>query len=312
MNLKLSNTQYRFSYYKDLYSVKNPDSEIDINELIEIIQYGYISKEIEELRKTSGEAYKEKKMHLPNVTLSGIFSERNAEHLIKHSGLIQIDIDKIDNYNELFQDLCLDSYTYVCFRSPGGKGIKVVVKINPSAETHREQFNALERYYQTEYDVEIDKNCKDVPRPMLLSYDPNLHCNPFSDVYEELYKPEKEEKKEPVTTPTVSKKRYHKTGGNVVEGIIDSVSASGIDITRDQSDWIKIGYALCTEFGENGRDYFHQLSKNYPKYTQKEADDKYSYLLKHNNGKTTIGTLVYLAKANGVAVKQQFFRRKKG
>ena len=131
MVLTLINTQFRFSFYKNLFSVKKPDGEFDVNKLIEVIQYGYLKGEIEKLRRTKGEEYDDLKKQLPAVTLSGTFKERKYEGLIQHSGLIQIDIDNVTNYNKVFKMICSDVYTYVCFRSPGGKGIKIVVKINP-------------------------------------------------------------------------------------------------------------------------------------------------------------------------------------
>jgi hypothetical protein len=41
-------------------------------------------------------------------------------------GYIQIDIDKVSEYNELFENLSYDIYTLACFKSPGGEGIKVI------------------------------------------------------------------------------------------------------------------------------------------------------------------------------------------
>ncbi|MCK5278358.1 MAG: hypothetical protein KAK04_07470, partial [Cyclobacteriaceae bacterium] len=54
---------------------------------------------------------------------------------------------------------------------------------------HREQFYAIEKYYKEEFNIEIDKACKDVSRAMLLSYDPEIYWNPHSDVFEELFTP---------------------------------------------------------------------------------------------------------------------------
>jgi hypothetical protein len=87
-----------------------------------------------------------KKDSIPCVTLSGIFTHRDSKSLVKHSGLMQVDIDKVKDYDVTLSKLCKDDYIYVCFRSPGGQGIKGIVKINPSAETHKSQFQALEVY----------------------------------------------------------------------------------------------------------------------------------------------------------------------
>lgn len=306
MSLKLINNQYRFSLYNNLYSVKAPDGELDANELIEIIKYGYLKNEIEQLRKLNGEEYKNSKMQLPAVTTSGIFLNRNSEGLVKHSGLIQIDIDHVEDYDRLFSLICHNSYTYICFRSPGGKGIKVIIKINSSIDTHLKQFYALERYFKTEFKVEIDSLCKDVSRCMLLSFDVNLYCNPFSNVFEEVYTPSKKEKvpesnKKLVATPI----RHSQNENEVIESLIIELKANKIDITASYENWIKIGFALCSAFGEGGRGYYHSISENYPNYKFQETEKQFTGLLKNNNGKTKIGTLLFIAKEHGVTIKAE-------
>lgn len=57
MQLTLTNSKYRFSYYKNLYSSSAPDGEMDINDIIEIVKYGYLKKEIDKLRLLTGEEY---------------------------------------------------------------------------------------------------------------------------------------------------------------------------------------------------------------------------------------------------------------
>jgi hypothetical protein len=304
MSFKLVNTEYKFSLYNNLFSVKNPDGQFNINELIEAIKYGYLKREIIQLRKSKGEEYKHAKMQLPAITTSGIFSSRNSDGLIKHSGLMQIDIDDVEEYDSLFNAICKNPFTYICFRSPGGKGIKVVVKIKPSIETHLPQFYALERYFKKEYDIVIDPLCKDVSRCMLLSFDPELYCNPFSHIFEEVYTPAKKEqptqspKKKLINTIKSSHKEQE-----VIETLISVVKANKIDITSSYEDWIKIGFALCSAFGENGKGYFHSISENYPNYEYQETDKLFTGLLKKNNGTIKIGTLLFIAKGYGVSIK---------
>ena len=227
MTLNLINPQYRFSLYSNLFSVKKPDGEFDMNQLIETVRFGYLRVEIESLRNSIGEDYKNNKMHLPAVTLSGTFTARNAESIANHSGLIQVDIDAVPDCPQLFQAICSDAYTYACFRSPGGKGIKVVVKINPSVKTHLEQFYALEKYYNDVFKVTIDPSCKDIARCMLLSYDADLYCNPFSKVYRELIKSARKEKEDADTHKSAHKKALSTSNAiKNVNAIIIAVQAT--------------------------------------------------------------------------------------
>jgi hypothetical protein len=149
--IKFINSKFLFSLYPNLVIVEKPTTNIDINQLIEIIKYGYIEDIINILRSSiSKEEYNLiKKDSIPCVTLSGVFTHRDSKNLVNHSGLIQVDIDKVEDYEATFSKLCKDNYIYVCFRSPGGNGIKAIVKINPSIETHKSQFKALEIYFKS-------------------------------------------------------------------------------------------------------------------------------------------------------------------
>lgn len=87
-----------------------------------------------------------------------------------------------------------------------------------------------------------------------------------------------------------------------VEALIAELRASGRDITADYGDWLKVGFALASEFGESGRRYFHDISSLYSGYNQEESDTKYSECLKSDNGRTDISTLFYLAKNQGITL----------
>lgn len=89
-----------------------------------------------------------------------------------------------------------------------------------------------------------------------------------------------------------------------VEALIAELRASGRDITADYGDWLKVGFALASEFGEAGRSYFHDISSLYSGYSQEESDTKYSECLKSDNGRTDISTLFYLAKNQGVTLRR--------
>lgn len=304
--MKFINSQYVFSLYPNLVTADKPTSNIDINQLSEIIKYGYIKDIITTLRgPLSLKEYAViKKDRIPCVTLSGVFTHRDTTHIVKHSGLMQVDIDKVEDYELLFNKLCKDNYIYICFRSPGGKGIKAIVKINPSPETHKSQFQALEIYFKNKFNIAIDSLCKDLARAMLLSYDPDIYCNPFSNEFEEMYV------EKPYQRKAAQEPEYvHEAKGSnadesidVMERLISSLEERHVDITGSFLDWIKVGFALCTTFGEQGRGYYHRIGRMYPRYTPEETDDRYSKLLATNNGRTKLGTIIFLAKEAGVSI----------
>jgi hypothetical protein len=304
--MNLINSTFKFSFYNNLYSVKAPDGELDINELIEVIKYGYIKPTIEELRNTEDkERFNEiKRGCIQGVTLSGIFKARNKESLIKHSGLMQVDLDDVNNYEDLFNKLINDPLTYVCFKSPGGKGIKIIVKVLPHEETHLEQFYALERYYKDEYGIIIDSSCKDIARCLLLSYDPYLYCNPFASVFEECHAPYVAAKKVEFSKTNQLIIESNLSSTDIVTQLIQEVSLNKIDITDTYENWMRLGFALSAEFGEAGRSYYHQLSQFNEDYDASRCDAQFSKLAKSNTGAIKFATVIYLAQTKGIEFKR--------
>ena len=279
--MELINSKYCFSLYKDLFNVEKPEATIDINQLYEIIKYGYLKDEIVAIQTATNEeeAKRLKLSTLPCVTLSGIFSHRDKNSLVKHSGLIQIDIDHVTDYDTTFNRIRKDAYTYVGFRSPRGKGIKVIFKIEANEETHLSQFLAIEKYFKTKFKVDIDTSCKDLARPMLLSYDSDIYCNPHSKDFVKKINPHK---KKPVIKKHVQPTNPRQTEEDVLN-YIKELENSKIDITKSYNDWIRIGYAIASEFGEQGRDYFIRVSAMHPKFREEEWSKKYDYMLANND-----------------------------
>jgi len=123
------------------------------------------------------------KSNINAVALSCKCKSRNkdiaiADKLISHSGLIQIDIDKLDAQkfaatNKLIQN---DKHTLFSFVSPSGNGYKIGVQID--SNYHRESFEMLEKYYKDTYDIDIDKQTIDLFRLLTYSFDSELFINP--------------------------------------------------------------------------------------------------------------------------------------
>ena len=90
-----------------------------------------------------------------------------------------------------------------------------------------------------------------------------------------------------------------------VESLIAQLKASHTDITSGYTEWLKVGFAIASEFGETGRRYFHDISALYTGYDATECDKKYDECLKSDNGRTNISTLFYLAEQQGVKLPYQ-------
>ena len=81
-----------------------------------------------------------------------------------------------------------------------------------------------------------------------------------------------------------------------IETIIQQIESKQIDITNAYSDWRDIGFAFADAFGEDGRDYFHRVSKFYADYSVNTCNQQFDKCLKANGQGITLKTFFFYAK----------------
>ena len=233
---------------------------------------------IQELRScTDQNRRKQIKLSLPQATISGIFSPtRAAGNLVRHSGLICVDIDGKDNphianFNTLIEDTLsqLEKVAYAS-RSVSGNGYFVIIPLK-YPEAHKAQFEKLVRDFAA-LDIVIDRACGDVSRLRCQSFDLHQYINLSAKPYEGLYHEPK-----PVR-PTYT---YNFSGIDAEDKVMQlcrEIANRGIDLTGSYDDWMKIGAALSS-LGESGRQWFHLCSAQNQKYNAAECDRKFNNLL---------------------------------
>ena len=125
-----------------------------------------------------------KGQNLDYVTPSGIFSYCSDNSLIKHSGVLCMDLDHLDNrVEDMFQLLIHEPMflTLLLFRSPRGSGLKWFIHIDLSRCDHRTWFTAVRNYLMHTYhleDKQVDKACGNPSRACYLCYDPEAYLLP--------------------------------------------------------------------------------------------------------------------------------------
>ena len=90
-----------------------------------------------------------------------------------------------------------------------------------------------------------------------------------------------------------------------VEKVCLELELRNIDITNDYEDWRNVGFALAEELGEQGRGYFHRVSRLCPnKYEESECNKAYTYFLKsrYSGTRIGIGTFFDYAKKAGIDI----------
>jgi len=173
--------------FENIRKVDKP-YHLSIDRIIQRIKAGRSSIVVNKLRECEDEKQKKEiKKQLPAICFSGTFSRREDKSLIKHSGLIAVDFDHLeDRFDELKERLKKDKHTFILFRSPSGDGLKLIVKIPDDVRTHSFSAAALTDYYG---DEKLDE-FRDVSRVCFESFDPDIYHNPDADVFTTL----KEEK----------------------------------------------------------------------------------------------------------------------
>ena len=99
------------------------------------------------------------------------------------------------------------------FTSPSGDGLKIIFAIDTFQASHADFFAAFQNFFRSEFNQNIDKQCKDVARATFLCYDPECFYteNPtilgadFLNKYRMLKQPDKQQEKIKPPTTTESK-----------------------------------------------------------------------------------------------------------
>lgn len=171
-----------FSFFKAPIINTKPHKAVNLLQTYNAIKGNYYKDRTQKLRAISdiAQARKYKAANFDYCTFSGTFTTRNDKALIKHSGLLCIDFDHLQNLQDLKSRLLTDEYfdTQLLFVSPSGDGLKWIIPIDTAQTTHNDYFKAVSSYVQHAYGVEIDKSGRDVSRACFLPYDPQAYINP--------------------------------------------------------------------------------------------------------------------------------------
>ena len=87
-----------------------------------------------------------------------------------------------------------------------------------------------------------------------------------------------------------------------VERIVSLIEQKGIDITNGYDNWVKVGFALTSEFQEAGRGFFHRVSRQSTEYKAGDTDKQYNKCLSAHGDGITIATFFQMAKDAGVDI----------
>jgi len=282
----------KISLFKSVLDTKNY-TEYDLEDYLEKTKIGEWEDIVNKCRTIQDKKERDEfKRTMPTATLSGLFSKRRDDSLIIHSEYIAMDIDELDDINASKRHLENDKYCYSVFMSTSGRGLRALFKIDP--DKHRESFESICKYLFDNYSIVCDQNGSNASKPYVVSFDPYLYIAKNGvPVFNKLIKKKKSDEHDVEYV-------YNKTD---FDKIYEKIITGGINICESYQDWLKLGFAISSQFGEDGRSKFHRISSISNKYSVSLTDKQYNSCLRaRGSSKINISTFYFLAKQNGIDV----------
>lgn len=86
--------------------------------------------------------------------------------------------------------------------------------------------------------------------------------------------------------------------------LVEAVETAGADIAPTYIEYVQLAFAIATDCGEAGRDYFHRICRLSAKYQREHAERVFSNALTTKHGDVHLGTVFHLAEAAGVPLRK--------
>lgn len=254
------------------------------------------------------------KKTLPAATISGTFTKRAASAIVHYNGLVCLDFDAKENpdLSPAEMKARLSEFGEVAYAalSVGGAGVFAIIPTNcTDPGQHPALVDFLGRVWSEEGLI-FDKACKDVSRLRFISFDPQAYINPAPAVFDAVtYLRRFEERQAREARPPRplvirrDKRDRRDTSGDptrdLVETYVAALEGSARDVTDNYDEWIRLGFALASQFGIDGEDFFHRISQFHPKYDRTETAKKFSNLLAEGR-RIRIGTFFKIMRKHGI------------
>ena len=308
---------FEMSYFNAPVTNKTPSRTVCLDEVAGLVRSLMLEPQTRLLRGIAdkAEARSYKGQNLPYITPSGVFSYCNDASLIRHSRVLSIDLDGVEKVEALKLRLIADKHfvTLLAFRSPSGNGLKWFILIDLSLADHRTWFHAVRNYLLQTYgdcltEKMVDRQCQNISRACFLCYDPEAYVNDGNMDAQQSFDPNEWVKKsaealKPVTSrpPCTHSQPLHPMEELAkARAVARELLRRGANIADDYGDYLKLGFALANGLGNEGRELYHQLCSQSPKYRASDCERKWQQCLRQNDGRTTLATFYNMAKQAGV------------
>ncbi|MBS1949597.1 MAG: DUF3987 domain-containing protein [Bacteroidetes bacterium] len=162
----------------------NPVEDVSLIILSNWLASDKYKKQVEEIRALFAQGRTQEsqafKQQLPAFTPSATFKEKRLlPNMEQYSGFVHLDFDKLQpkQLEAAFKTVSELPFTFLCFRSPSGIGLKVFVEVTTGPDHHEIAYRKVKEYYEKATGLKADEKCKDITRLCFVSYDPDLYKN---------------------------------------------------------------------------------------------------------------------------------------
>ena len=87
--------------------------------------------------------------------------------------------------------------------------------------------------------------------------------------------------------------------------LTEAVETAGADIAPTYAEYVQLAFAIATDCGEAGREFFHRLCRVSAKYQREHAERVFSNALTTRHGEVHLGTVFHLAETAGVNLSKE-------
>ena len=87
--------------------------------------------------------------------------------------------------------------------------------------------------------------------------------------------------------------------------LTEAVETAGADIAPTYAEYVQLAFAIATDCGEAGREFFHRLCQVSAKYQREHAERVFSNALTTRHGEVHLGTVFHLAETAGVNLSKE-------
>jgi hypothetical protein len=168
-----------------------PIEDVSLSSIITNIKSGTYHDSINAIRMAKGMGKPERadqlKKELLAFTPSATFKDgRKKDLLTAYSGCVHLDFDKLtpEELQQSFDLAVKIPFTFACFTSPSGDGLKIFIKVNTDQDLHEPAYKQVQTYYEKEIGIEADPKCKDITRLCFVSNDTNAFLNESASTFE--------------------------------------------------------------------------------------------------------------------------------